>query len=151
MSAWERVQPDVFPAGDAAGEDQVGEAWSARWKRPLTLGVDAAPATRGRPTWAVVDCAYYGSGGTEFGYPPHVRCVTTFTVCTDPDQPYDTETTPSWAVDNDVDLEEYDVVDVSDGRIREFAENDEAPDEGFWNVHAESAGHWPMMMLAVPG
>lgn len=150
MSAWERAQPNVSDAGDVAGEDQVGEAWSARWKRPLILGVDAAPATRGRPTWAVVDCTYYGSDGTGWGYPNHVRCVTTFTVCTDPDQPFLTETTQSWDLDLDVDLDE-DGTDVSDERIRDFAENDEAPDDDFWNMYAKSAGHWPAMMLAVAG
>jgi hypothetical protein len=149
VSAWQRVQPGIFEAGDVAGEDQVGEAWSARWMRPLTVGVDAAPTTHGRPTWAVIDCTYYGSAGTTFEYPIHVRCVTTFTVCTDPDQPFLTETTPAWDVDNDVNLDEFDSLDVSDERIRDFAENDETPDDNFWNVHAEAAGHWPAMMLAV--
>jgi len=150
VTGWQRIEPDSFPAGDVAGEDQVGEAWSARWRRPLVLYVDAAPATRGRPTWAVIDCTYYGSAGTEFEYPQHVRCVTTFTVCTNPDQPYDTATTQSWDVDNDVDLVDDDT-DVSNERIREFAENDGPPDDGFWNAHTESAGYWPVMMLKVTG
>lgn len=151
MSAWQRINLACDAAGDVGGDTQIGEAYTARWARPVQPGVDplaaAFPGTES--VWAVVDCSYYGAaGGTTYGGYEHVAVINECTICTDPDAPYDTELM-SWAVYDDVESDENGDVDITDERIRSFAADDPPPENEWWNTTAGMEGH-PGMMLAVP-
>lgn len=43
---WVRREPDVHVAGDTGGDIQVGEAYDARWTRPLDDGLTALVSRR---------------------------------------------------------------------------------------------------------
>lgn len=150
---WERLEPAVMTAGDVGGDWQISEAYSARWALPLDPNLDAAARLDGDPTWAVIDCAYYGAAASDDdvvgGYVPehgHVRVVYSFVLCTDRDHAFDTDVISPVDVDVDVDTDVDGDVDTSDLRIREFAENDEAPDADFWNAHTADSG-FPWMAV----
>lgn len=150
MTGWLRHDIAVMVAnlfsGGPVGEGQVGEAYTARWMRPLTA-TDPASATPGSPTWAIVDCIYYGARCNGLLC---VRVAYTFIVCTDPAQPDTSRTSSPWVVDSDVDLDLYNDVDVADERIRELTANDGEPDDIFWNEYTEFLGYaW--MTLDVAG
>lgn len=78
MSAWIRRQPPVAPGGDAGGDIQSSEAWSARWSRRLADG-----------SHGVVTRTYYA---TDHEGVLGLECETEYLVCADPDRPGDTET-----------------------------------------------------------
>lgn len=78
MTAWTRVEPHAFEAGDAGGDRQTTTAYATRWTRPLADGM-----------FAVVTRTCYGIDAK-----PDEICVaqdTEYVACSDPDRPGDTE------------------------------------------------------------
>ncbi len=80
---WERRYPLVAAAGDVGGDQQVGEAWDARWVRELD-----------NARWSVVTRAYYVAESDE-GRAMVER--TEYVVCADPADPGSTEVASSEA------------------------------------------------------
>jgi hypothetical protein len=78
---WERRYPLIAPAGDVGGDQQVSEAYNARWVRQLPDG-----------RWSVVSRAYYTaeSDGAKV-----MLEQTEYMVCTDPGDPGSTEVASS--------------------------------------------------------
>lgn len=74
---WTRVQPDVMRAGDVGGDDQVSEAYGARFWHPLADG-----------RFAVIDRAFYVA---DHGQGPVLELQTEYVICRDWRRPFDTE------------------------------------------------------------
>lgn len=103
VAGWQAAEPFVGIAGDCGGDSQIGEAYSARWWRPLK-GDDG-------PLYAVVDRRFYVATdrdpeGNATG-DPFIEIQTEYTVCRDPAAPGDTE------VHSDI---RYSVVDDEDAQ-----------------------------------
>jgi hypothetical protein len=80
---WVRVAPEVAPGGHVGGDDQVGEAFSARWTMTLKPNLVC-----------VVTRTYYAATDqTNARHPActHLECDTEYLVCTDPADPGGTE------------------------------------------------------------
>ncbi len=107
-----RADPPVFAAGDVGGDAQVGDAYSARWTRPLPDG-----------TWGVVDRVYYVA---DVGDGLYVECQTEYLICTDPSDPGSTEV---WA-DARYDAEHG--VDPTDADAYLLAERSVGPSDSEW-------------------
>jgi hypothetical protein len=143
LASWTRAEPAVFKGSEVGGDHQITDGYTVRWTRPVIFGID--PISRWLDSvdraWVAVDCTYYGVHDlAEFG--PHVEVCYELTVCTDPDQPGDTEL-QSWArydtVEGDypiVDMDDHTTVydiNCSDGHLHGLAEDDEAPTADWWN------------------
>lgn len=79
MTAWARREPAVHVAGDTGGDVQVGEAYDARWTRPLDGGLTA-----------MVSRAYYAIREPVTGHLELER-QTEYLACTDVADPGGTE------------------------------------------------------------
>ncbi len=77
--AWVRRDPEVHVAGDTGGDIQVGEAYDARWTRPLEDGLTA-----------MVSRAYYAIREPVTNNLALER-QTEYLACTDPTDPGSTE------------------------------------------------------------
>jgi hypothetical protein len=134
MSAWQRVvDPLVFVGNDAGGDTQFTEGFGARWIRRIVYGVDPIAKTfpeYSPDLWAVVDSTYYGSRNTDTDDPDVIEACYELTVCGDPVQPGDTEAA-AWTEYDDV--ESGNDVDCSDDALQQYATDDEAPTDVWWN------------------
>lgn len=146
MSLWQRVtDPLVFVGNEAGGDRQFTEGFTARWVRPIIYGTDPIASTyEDEPVlWAVVDSTYYGSRDEDQGVAAYVEACYEITVCTDQAHIGDTELLA---------LSEFEDVaddgDCSDAVLRQYAEEDEPPDDDWWNAvmdrnqHSSSPGFY---------
>lgn len=115
MSAWARREPRASPA-DSGSDCQVGEAWEARWTRPLADG-----------TWAaVIRTVFIG----KHDHGRSVECDYEYTICRDPAAPGDTEL---WSDDTQDSWPEAKATCMDPRRIAELVE---APDDEEWTAVA---------------
>lgn len=132
MSDWQRADPRVFTGNDMGGDDQFTDAFTTRWFRKITPGVDPVADIFPDETslWATVDSTYYGS--REEGDTAHVEACFEAVICRDPNLPGDTELLSVAEYQNIAGDDHHDA-DCSDERLGRYASDDDAPSDGWWN------------------
>ncbi len=152
MSAWERADPRVSTGNEMGGDDQFTTGFTTRWFRKITRGVDPAADTfPAEPSlWAVVDSTYYGS--REEGGTAHVEACFEAVICRDPNFPGDTELL-SVAEYQYIAADDEDDADCSDERLHQYASDDDAPSDQWWNelMDEQHGGNCYRYHLAVTG
>lgn len=140
MSGWQRADPLVFTGNDdMGGGDQFTGAFTTRWFREITPGVDpVADAFPDEPSlWAVVDSTYYGS--REEGGTAHVEACFEAVICRDPNLPgaYDTGLMSVAEYQNIAD-DDHHAVDCSDEQLHRYALDDDDPSDAWWNERMDA-------------
>jgi len=152
MSGWQRADPLVFTGKDVGGNDQFTDAFTTRWFREITRGVDpAADMFPDEPSlWAVVDSTFYGA--REEGSTAQVEACFEAVICRDPDLPGDTELL-SVAEYQNIAGDDRKNADCSDERLTQYASDDDPPSDSWWNelMDEQDSGDYSRYHLAVTG